>query len=167
MMELENALENIKWDILELQVIRRNFTTISERKSKAIFCHGSAKRSQYGVGFLIKNNWKQRKIYFKCINERIPVLMLELKHNQNLKIINVHAPTSEGSQEIIEEFYNDLENVIEETDAKTQKLLLGDFNATVGRRQIGEENTLGSAYYGKKNARGDMFVDFANRYNSE
>lgn len=53
MIELENTLESTKWDIIGLAEIRRNYEGITENIRKR-FCHTSAKKGLYSVGFYIK-----------------------------------------------------------------------------------------------------------------
>jgi len=48
-------------------------------------------------------------------------------------LINVHAPTNEKTEEIKEEFYNLLEQNINQIARSDIKIILGDFNAKVGK----------------------------------
>ena len=68
---------------------------------------------------------------FKIINERICYLRLKAKCTS----INVHTPTNEKTEEIKEEFYNLLEQNINQTANSNIKIILGDFNAKVGKRK--------------------------------
>lgn len=164
-LELEHALTKIKWDILGISEVRRNYEAITHRKSNMILCHGAAENSQYGIGFCIKNKWKNHIEEFKPINVRIASLTLKLNPQQKMKIIQVHAPTSESSQENIENFYKTLEDTIEETsDNKYQIIIMGDFNAKIGMKQQGEESIIGNSHYGNRNPRGELLVNFASQY---
>lgn len=134
--ELENAIKNIKWDIIGLSEIRRNFETIREKKdTQTIFCHGKAINGQGGVGFLMKNKYKNQIEEFKTINERIAILRLDLNDKYKIKIIQIYAPTSESSQQETETFHENLEDVLTEMPKhKTQIILMGDFNAKIGEK---------------------------------
>ena len=48
-------------------------------------------------------------------------------------MINVHAPTNEKMEEIKEEFYNLLEQNINQIANSDSKIILGDFNSKVGK----------------------------------
>jgi len=56
-------------------------------------------------------------------------------------VINVHAPTHEKTQEIKEEFYNLLEQNINQIARLDIKIILGDFNAKVGKEGIYKPTT--------------------------
>jgi len=51
-------------------------------------------------------------------------------------LINVNAPTSEKTKEIKEEFYNLLEQNINQRARSDIKIILQDFNAKVGKESI-------------------------------
>ena len=51
-------------------------------------------------------------------------------------MINVHAPTNEKMEEVKEEFYNLLEQNINQIANPDIKIILGDFNAKVGKEDI-------------------------------
>jgi hypothetical protein len=58
-------------------------------------------------------------------------------------VIYVHTPTNKEIEEIKEEFYNLLEQNINEIANSDIKIILGDFNAKVGKENkhiIGNEN---------------------------
>ena len=51
-------------------------------------------------------------------------------------LINVHAPTNEKTDEIKEDVYNLLEENINQIANSDIKIILGDFNAKVGKENI-------------------------------
>jgi hypothetical protein len=51
-------------------------------------------------------------------------------------LINVHAPTNEKKEEMKEEFYNLLEQTVNQIAGSNIKNILGDFNAKVGKENI-------------------------------
>ena len=50
--------------------------------------------------------------------------------------INVHSPTNKKTEEIKEEFYNLLEQNMNQIAGSDIKIILGDFNAKVGKESI-------------------------------
>ena len=52
----------------------------------------------------------------------------------NIIVLNVHAPSEEKSDESKDSFYEELEQVFDHLPKYHTKILLGDFNAKVGRR---------------------------------
>jgi hypothetical protein len=50
--------------------------------------------------------------------------------------LNVHAPTEDKDDNIKDSFYEELEQVFDQFPWYRMKILLGDFNAKVGREDI-------------------------------
>jgi len=55
---------------------------------------------------------------------------------RNIVVVNVHAPSEERSDESNDSFYEELEQVFDHFQKDHMKMLLGDFNAKVGRENI-------------------------------
>ena len=51
-------------------------------------------------------------------------------------MINVHAPTNEKTEEVKEKFYNLSEQNVNQIANSYIKIILGDFNAKVGKEDI-------------------------------
>jgi len=54
----------------------------------------------------------------------------------NIFVVNVRAPREEKRDESKESFYEELEQVFDNFPKYHMKILLGDFNANVGRENI-------------------------------
>jgi exonuclease III len=54
----------------------------------------------------------------------------------NIIVLNVHAPTEYKIYDIKDRFYEELEQVFDKLPKNHMKILLGDFNAKVGREDI-------------------------------
>jgi exonuclease III len=53
-----------------------------------------------------------------------------------ITVLNVHAPTEDKTDNIKDSFYEGLERVIDKFPKHNMKILLGDFNAKVGKEDI-------------------------------
>ena len=63
--------------------------------------------------------------------------MLRIKTKfYNVTLISAHAPTEEKSEEVKEIFYNQLENIFDSIPRHDMKIVLGDFNAKVGKEDF-------------------------------
>jgi exonuclease III len=51
-------------------------------------------------------------------------------------VLNVHAPTEDKTDDVKDSFYEKLERVFDKFPKYHMKILLGDFNARVGREDI-------------------------------
>ena len=58
---------------------------------------------------------------------------------RNTIVVNVHAPSEEKSDTSKDSFYAELEQVFDHLPKYHMKILLGDFNAKVGRENIFSE----------------------------
>ena len=59
---------------------------------------------------------------------------------RNIILVNVHAPSEEKSEESKDSFYEELEHVFDHFPKYHMKILLGDFNAKVGREEYFQTN---------------------------
>ena len=54
----------------------------------------------------------------------------------NITVIQVYAPTSNAEEADIEQFYEDLRDLLELTPQKMSFIIIGDWNAKVGSQEI-------------------------------
>ena len=54
----------------------------------------------------------------------------------NITVIQVYAPTSNAEEAEVEQFYEDLQDLLELTPKKDVLLIIGDWNAKVGSQEI-------------------------------
>ena len=60
-------------------------------------------------------------------------LRLPYQDNKSSTVLSVYAPTLQAETGVKEAFYRDLHNLLQQVDAKDKLLILGNFNARVGR----------------------------------
>ena len=61
----------------------------------------------------------------------------------NITVIQVYAPTSNAEEAEVEQFYRDLQDLLELTPKKDVLFILGDWDAKAGSQEIpGVQNTL-------------------------
>jgi exonuclease III len=54
----------------------------------------------------------------------------------NIIVLNVHAPAEDKTDDVKDSFYEELERVFDKFRNRHTKILLGDFNAKVGREDM-------------------------------
>ena len=54
----------------------------------------------------------------------------------NITVIQVYAPTSNAEEAEVEQFYEDLQDLLELTAKKDVLFIIGDWNAKVGSRKL-------------------------------
>ena len=68
-------------------------------------------------------------ISYNPINDRLIVVKLQMKQAVCLHVVQIYLPTSEYDEEIIENYYNDLQAVLDKVPHKDAMIVMGDFNA--------------------------------------
>ena len=86
------------------------------------------------VGFKIKTSIA-RKLQNLPVghSDRIMSLRLPIQANKFATVFSVYAPTLKAETGLKKAFYRDLHNLLQQVDAEDKLLILGDFNARVGR----------------------------------
>lgn len=100
--ELTHAIQKIKVDILGLAETRKMGCKIEEH-SNHIFCYIGETPGLYGVGFLIKKEFKENIIHFNGLSERIALLQMKF-NSEDIYIIQAYAPTQDANEEDIETY---------------------------------------------------------------
>lgn len=157
LIELNEALANIKYDIIGLSEIRRLGNEISEY-DHFILCHTGQTPGKYGVGFFINKHLKNNIESYVGISERVALLNIRIS-NKPLTIIQVYAPTEAAQEEEVDTFYEDIYEAI--SMAYEDYILMGDFNSKIGKPQMDEHLVTRQYGYGERNARGQRLIDFA------
>ena len=76
-------------------------------------------------------------------------------------LTNVHAPTNEITEQIKEEFYNLLKQNINQIARSDIKIIIGDFNAKVGKRSIYKPTIGNESLHNETNNNGIKMIQFA------
>jgi hypothetical protein len=80
-------------------------------------------------------------------------------------VLNVHAPTEDKTDDVKDSFYEELEGVFFKFPKYRMKILLGDFNAKVGREDIFKPTIGNESLHEISNDNGVMLVNFATSKN--
>ena len=127
----------------------------------ALFNSGlESKKHEFGCGFYVSGEFLKYVRDFKIINERICCLRLKAKWFP-WTLINVHTSTNEKTEEIKEEFYNLLEQNINQIARLVIKIIHGDFNAKVGKESIYKPTTGNESLHNETNNNGIKIIQFA------
>jgi hypothetical protein len=82
-------------------------------------------------------------------------------------VLNVHAPTEDKTDDVKDSFYEELECVFDKFPNYHMKILLGDFNAKVGRVDIFKTTIGNESLHEISNDNGVRLVNFATSKNLE
>ena len=116
---------------------------------------------QAGVGFAIKTKLiAQMESIPKGHSERLMSMRLKLQGGRHATIISAYAPTMSYPDDEKEAFYEQLSRVISSAPGSDKILLLGDFNARVGRNHSAWGRVIGPHGVGNENSNGSLLLSF-------
>ena len=95
-------------------------------------------RHTHGVGFMLSAEINKALLEW----ERL-IIARFYGTAANISIIQGYAPTNEAEPEEKEEFYDTLQSIIDKVPKKDLVIIMGDFNAKIGRDNTGREQVMG------------------------
>lgn len=121
---------------------------------------------QHGVGFAIRNGLLPAVSELPiAINERLMTLKIPLNDNASATLISAYAPTLDSPEEDKDAFYDALEAVLRSVPDTERIILMGDFNARVGRSADAWNGTIGRHGMGKMNQNGLRLLTLCSEFN--
>ena len=81
----------------------------------------------------------------------------------NISFIQGYAPTADHDEDVITNFYEELDTAYRQCNSQDIIYVMGDFNAKVGNERIG--NTVGPFGLGNKTDRGNNLVSWCQSHN--
>ncbi|XP_073980223.1 uncharacterized protein [Rhodnius prolixus] len=156
-------MKNVKWDLIGLSEVRRNGEECIELQNNMKFYY-NGDGSIGGTGFLVNKHLANQITSFKSYSQRVSKLIWNpgRKKIGRIKIIQIYAPTSDSTEEELEEFYGKLQPAVDEDPCRFT-IIIGDWNAKVGKTE--GENAVGGFGFGERNERGNEMIEFAEANN--
>ena len=116
---------------------------------------GSLRRN--GVAIMVKRRVQNAVLGCNLKNDRMISVRLQGKPF-NITVIQVYAPTSNAEETEVEQFYEDLQDLLELTPKKDVLFIIGDWNAKVGSQETpGVTSKFG---LGMQNEVGQRLIEF-------
>jgi exonuclease III len=128
-------LGKYKLDLVGVQEVRWDKGG-TERAEDCTFFYGAGNEDhQLGTGFLVHKRIMSAIKRVEFVSDRMSYIILRGRWC-NIIVVNVHAPCQDTSGAIKDSFYKELGRVSDKFPRYDMKILLGDFNAEVGREDI-------------------------------
>lgn len=164
--ELITELEKVKCDILGISEVRRKgVECIKLNSGQMLFYSGNEDRAIGGVGILINKKYSNKVIKYRAISDRVLFITIRINQKTAIKIVQTYAPTSTHEDEEVERFYEDIEKSIKDGEDKVKyTLIMGDFNAKIGKNRNENEEFTGNFGLGTRNERGDRLINFQEQH---
>ena len=121
------------------------------------FCSG--REATQTVAVIMTKKAEQALMEWKSISGRI-IYARFFSMYQKLSIIQIYAPTNEANVKDKDNFYEQLQTVVDSVHKHDILLVMGDLKAKVGEDNEGYENITGSHGVGERNDNGERLVDF-------
>ena len=122
-------------------------------------------RREAGVGFAIKKDIVTKLTEMpRPVSDRIMTMRLPLSKDNFATIISVYAPTMTNPDENKEAFYNQLASVLSGIPRTDKLLLIGDFNARIGRDNDKWPLVMGKHGIGKCNSNGELLLALCSEF---
>lgn len=162
MLELEDELDRIKFDIIGVSETRRKGEgRLTLNNSGHHFYYKGGDTCHKGVGFVVNRSLAGNVTSFTGVSDRVAQLTIKINNKYHLNVIQAYLPTSSHTDEEVEAVYEDIDNLI--INKAQFNIIMGDFNAKVGLGDPCESST-GPYGLGTRNTRGDSLVNFTERH---
>ena len=163
--ELADMMERRNVDILCLQETKwKGSKTRNIGGGFKLFYNGADGRKN-GIGIVVREELAESVLEVKRVLDRLMAMKLKVKGSilNIVNIVSAYAPQVNNSMEEKNDFWEDLEGLIESISTEERIVLGADFNGHVGKRNIGDEEIMGRYGAGTRNKEGSMVVDFGKR----
>ncbi|XP_063588189.1 craniofacial development protein 2-like [Penaeus indicus] len=125
-------MSGYEWNLLELCEIRwKGIGETNIEGGHKMWWSGSGEKHEKGVGFIVHKEWTNSVIECVPTNERILKIRIAAKP-RNISVVQIYAPTNSSSEEDIGEFYDALDDVLENTEKRDYIIVQGDWNCQIG-----------------------------------
>ena len=113
-----------------------------------------------GVALMLGPEAQRALIGWEPVKSRIVTAkFITKKKNIKLNIIQCYALTNDAEDEKKDDFYQQLQSVLDKSGAKDMTLMMGDFNAKIGADNTGYDDIMATQGLGVMNENDERFAD--------
>ena len=99
-----------------------------------IYYCGQESLRRNGVAIMVNKRVRNALLGYNLKNDRMISVCLQGKPF-NITVIQVYAPTSNAKETEVEQFYEDLQDLLEQIPKRDVLFIIGDWNAKVGSQE--------------------------------
>ncbi|XP_005096724.1 craniofacial development protein 2-like [Aplysia californica] len=164
--ELTYEMNRYQWAVLGLcEVWWKKFGEITKQEGHKLYFNGEEDTHMNGVGVFIHKDIVNTVMGCRPISSRLITIRFRAVPF-NITIIQAYAPTSDYDEQAVEGFYDQIQEVIDQTPKKYIIVVQGDWNAKVEKDVYKNwKETCGQHCNSESNERGLRLLEFAS-YNN-
>jgi exonuclease III len=166
LMTVSRELARYKLDLVGVQEVRWEGGG-TEPVGEYTFFYGKGNENhELGIGFFvhkrIMSSVKIKKVEF--VSDRMSYIIPRGRWC-HIIVLNIHASTEDKTDDVKDSFYKELERVFDKVPKYHMKILIGDFNAKVGKEDIFKPTIGNESLHEISNDNGVRLVNFATSKN--
>ena len=160
--ELADMMEQRNVGILCLQEAKWKCSKARNIADGCKLFYNGADGRKNGIGAGVRKELVESVLEVKMVSDRLMAMKLEV-NGSILNIVSAYAPKVNNSMEEKNDFWKDLDGLIESI-SKEERIVLGSYrNGHVDKENIGNEVIMGRYGAGTRNKEGSVVVDFGKR----
>ena len=161
--QLTYEMSKYNWNILGICEMRwKNFGEMNTEEGHKLLFSGKVDKHEHGVGFLVHKDTVKSVMGCEPISSRLIKIRLRAKPF-NITIIQAYAPTTDHSADDVENFYDQVQEIIDQVHKKDIVIVQGDWNSKIGKDAYENwKDTIGISCNDSTNERGLRLLEFAN-----
>ena len=160
--ELADMMEQRNVDILCLQETKWIGSKARNIGGGCKIFYSGAEGRKNGIGIVLREELAESVLEVKRVSDRLMAMKLEV-NGFILNIVSAYAPQVNYSMEEKNDFWEDLDGLIESISIEERIVLGADLNGHVGEVNIGNKGIMGRYGAGTRNKEGSMVVEFGKR----
>ena len=155
---VKQEMARVNIDILGISELR--WTGMGEFNSDDhyIYYCGQEYLRRNGVSIIVNKRVRNAILECNLKNDRMISVRFQGKPF-SIMVIQVYAPTSNAEEAEVEQFYEDLQDLLELTPKKDVLFIIGDWNAKVGSQSL-LPGVTGKFGFGVQNEAGQSLIEF-------